>query len=89
MPFTTKGLTPSGQEWQDCLTFFLLTSILKIDAGEKDELQKEAEEMNELGIRKLPKDDDGPDPEKVPTYLTNCYPLDNLHQSPFLHTKPL
>ena len=32
---------------------------------EKDELQKEAEEMNELGIRKLPRDDDGPDPDKV------------------------
>merc|ERR1712012_881270 len=37
----------------------------KIDADEKDELQKEAEEMNELGIRKLPRDDDAPDPEKV------------------------
>ena len=36
-----------------------------IDADEKDELQKEAEEMNELGIRKLPRDDDAPDPEKV------------------------
>merc|ERR1712004_515636 len=37
----------------------------KIDADEKDELQKEAEEMNELGIRKLPRDDDhgGPHPE--------------------------
>lgn len=39
----------------------------KIDADEKDELQKEAEEMNELGIRKLPRDDDGPDPEKDTT----------------------
>lgn len=39
----------------------------KIDAGEKDELQKEAEEMNELGIRKLPRDDDGPDPDKDTT----------------------
>ena len=29
------------------------------------ELQKEAEEMNELGIRKLPRDDDAPDPDKV------------------------
>ena len=38
---------------------------VQIDAGEKDELQKEAEEMNELGIRKLPRDDDGPDIEKV------------------------
>ena len=38
---------------------------VQIDADEKDELQKEAEEMNELGIRKLPRDDDGPDPEKV------------------------
>ena len=28
-------------------------------------MQKEAEEMNELGIRKLPRDDDGPDPDKV------------------------
>ena len=37
----------------------------KIDADEKDELQKEAEEMNELGIRKLPRDDDGPDPDEV------------------------
>ena len=36
-----------------------------IDADEKDELQKEAEEMNELGIRKLPRDDDAPDPDKV------------------------
>ena len=40
-------------------------SFLKIDADEKDELQKEAEEMNELGIRKLPRDDDGSDPDKV------------------------
>merc|ERR1712013_124143 len=34
-----------------------------------DELQKEAEEMNELGIRKLPRDDDhgGPHPEKDTT----------------------
>lgn len=39
----------------------------KIDADEKDELQKEAEEMNELGIRKLPRDDDGPDPDKDTT----------------------
>lgn len=39
----------------------------KIEADEKDELQKEAEEMNELGIRKLPRDDDGPDPEKDTT----------------------
>lgn len=41
----------------------------KIDADEKDELQKEAEEMNELGIRKLPRDDDhgGPNPEKDTT----------------------
>ena len=38
---------------------------MKVDADEKDELQKEAEEMNELGIRKLPRDDDGPDPDKV------------------------
>ena len=37
----------------------------KIESDEKDELQKEAEEMNELGIRKLPRDDDGPDPDKV------------------------
>ena len=37
----------------------------QIDADEKDELQKEAEEMNELGIRKLPRDDDAPDPDKV------------------------
>ncbi len=37
----------------------------QIDTDEKDELQKEAEEMNELGIRKLPRDDDGPDPDKV------------------------
>merc|ERR1711884_426452 len=37
----------------------------KVDADEKDELQKEAEEMNELGIRKLPRDDDAPDPDKV------------------------
>ena len=37
----------------------------KIEPEEKDELQKEAEEMNELGIRKLPRDDDGPDPDKV------------------------
>jgi hypothetical protein len=44
--------------------FYFLS--LKIDADEKDELQKEAEEMNELGIRKLPRDDDGPDPDKVP-----------------------
>ena len=35
------------------------------NADVKDELQKEAEEMNELGIRKLPRDDDGPDPDKV------------------------
>jgi len=33
----------------------------KVDADEKDELQKEAEEMNELGIRKLPRDDDDDD----------------------------
>ena len=39
----------------------------QIDADEKDELQKEAEEMNELGIRKLPRDDDVPDPEKDTT----------------------
>lgn len=40
----------------------------KVDADEKDELQKEAEEMNELGIRKLPRDDDdGTDPEKSTT----------------------
>merc|ERR1719445_718938 len=38
-----------------------------IDADEKDELQKEAEEMNELGIRKLPRDDDAPDPDKDTT----------------------
>ena len=35
------------------------------DADVKDELQKEAEEMNELGIRKLPRDDDGTDPDKA------------------------
>ena len=39
----------------------------QIDADEKDELQKEAEEMNELGIRKLPRDDDAPDPDKDTT----------------------
>ena len=39
----------------------------KIDADEKDELQKEAEEMNELEIRKLPRDDDGVDPERDTT----------------------
>lgn len=39
----------------------------KIESDEKDELQKEAEEMNELGIRKLPRDDDGPDPDKDTT----------------------
>ena len=41
----------------------------KIEADEKDELQKEAEEMNELGIRKLPRDDDGrsPDPDRNTT----------------------
>lgn len=39
----------------------------KIESEEKDELQKEAEEMNELGIRKLPRDDDGPDPDKDTT----------------------
>ena len=32
----------------------------KADADEIDELQKEAEEMNELGIRKLPRDEDVP-----------------------------
>ena len=58
----------------------LYWNYLKIDADEKDELQKEAEEMNELGIRKLPKDDDGPDPEKVPICLIflhtiSIYPL--------------
>ena len=36
-----------------------------MDSDDKDELQKEAEEMNELGIKKLPRDDDGPDLEKV------------------------
>merc|ERR1712198_297587 len=39
----------------------------QIDADEKDELQKEAEEMNELGIRKLPRDDDAPDPDRDTT----------------------
>ena len=40
--------------------------IVQIEAVEKDELQKEAEEMNELGIRKLPRDEDGTiDPDKV------------------------
>ena len=39
----------------------------KIESDEKDELQKEAEEMNELGIRKLPRDDDGVDPERDTT----------------------
>lgn len=43
-----------------------------IDADEKDELQKEAEEMNELGIRKLPRDDDAPDPEKVRSENIYC-----------------
>ena len=42
-----------------------------IDADEKDELQKEAEEMNELGIRKLPRDDDAPDPDKV-CLISDC-----------------
>lgn len=35
----------------------------KVDADEKDELQKEAEEMNELGIRKLPRDEDDDEPD--------------------------
>merc|ERR1719319_544104 len=39
----------------------------KVESDDKDELQKEAEEMNELGIRKLPRDDDGPDLEKETT----------------------
>jgi hypothetical protein len=46
----------------------------QIDTDEKDELQKEAEEMNELGIRKLPRDDDGPDPDKV-IYLDQLEPV--------------
>ncbi len=46
----------------------------QIDTDEKDELQKEAEEMNELGIRKLPRDDDGPDPDKV-NYLDKLEPV--------------
>jgi hypothetical protein len=33
--------------------------------------------MNELGIRKLPRDDDGPDPDKV-IYSDKLEPSDNI-----------
>jgi hypothetical protein len=53
---------------------YLILFSAQIDTDEKDELQKEAEEMNELGIRKLPRDDDGPDPDKV-IYLEQLEPI--------------
>jgi hypothetical protein len=67
-------LTPYLTYRMSFVNHHLIFVSAQIDTDEKDELQKEAEEMNELGIRKLPRDDDGPDPDKV-NYLDKLEPV--------------